>query len=92
MRQAWIEFVLPYHLEHASFTEFDWEEYVGGFASVTTFELDQDAFVDNSDYANLLISRILGYANLRDSHNAVLTNIDATLSLMNELGYAGDSQ
>ncbi len=89
VRQAFIEFVLPYHLEHASFAEYDWEEYVGVAATDTTFELDREAFVENRDYANLLISRMLGYANLRDSHNSVLRSIDATLSLMNELGYAG---
>ena len=90
VRQAFLAFVLPYHLEHASFTEYDWEEYVGVATSDTTFELDQEAFVENRDYANLLISRMLGYGNLRDSHNAVLRNIDTTLSLMSELGHSGE--
>jgi hypothetical protein len=92
VRQAFIQSVLPYHLEHASFAEYEWEEYVGVPATDTTFELDREAFVENRSYANLLISRMLGYANLRDSHKAVLANIDATLSLIDDLGFDGESE
>jgi hypothetical protein len=84
VRQNFRQFVLPYHIEHASFSDYDWEQAVGVEQSDTTFELDLDAFVASRDYANRLVSRLLGYSNLRDTHDAVLKSIDETLRLLEQ--------
>lgn len=85
VRQVFDRFVLPYHLDNGSFTEFEWEGYAEVDQSPVTFQLDPDAFVANRRYANLLISRMLGYSNLRDSHRDVVEEIDGTLALIDEL-------
>jgi hypothetical protein len=76
------QFVLPYHIDHVSFADYDWEQAIGVEESDTSFDLDFDAFVENRDYANRLVSRILGYSNLRETHGNVLVAIEETLQLL----------
>ena len=85
VRDAFSRFVLPYHLNHGSFTEFDWEQYAELNDSPAEFQLDVEEFVENRAYANLLISRILGYSNLRDTHRNIIEEIDKTLKIIEEL-------
>ena len=63
-------------MSRGSFTEFDWEEYNEMPESPVSFPLDVDAFAGNRTYANLLISRILEYGNLRDAHRDLLEKIE----------------
>jgi len=74
--------VLPYHIREGSFTEFDWETALGVSESPVTFEMNIAAFAGNRVYANLLISRILEFDNLRNSHRVLLDRIDAVLELI----------
>lgn len=85
LRNNFREYVLQYHIEHGSFTEFSWEEYAGVEESSVSFELDYDAFAANRAYANLLIVRILNFSNLRDSHREVQAQIDQVLA---QISYA----
>jgi hypothetical protein len=78
------QFVLPYHIDHVSFADYNWEQAIGVEESETSFELDLDAFVENRDYANRLISRMLGYSNLRETHGDLLVAIDETLQLLEQ--------
>ena len=82
VRDFFNQFIYPYHLSRGSFTEFDWEEYNELPESPVSFPLDVDAFAGNRTYANLLISRILEYGNLRDAHRDLLEKIDQALSLI----------
>ncbi len=84
VRNNFREYVLQYHIQHGSFTEFDWEEYAEVEESSVSFELDVDAFAANRDYANLLIVRILNYSNLRDTHRKVRAQIDQVLELVSD--------
>ena len=69
-------------MSRGSFTEFDWEEYNELPESLVSFPLDVDAFAGNRTYANLLISRILEYGNLRDAHRDLLEKIEKVLTLI----------
>ena len=82
IREFFNRFVLPYHVSQGSYTEFDWEEYAEIQESPVVFPFDVEAFVGNRTYANLLIARILEYANLRDAHRDVLEKIDQALALV----------
>ena len=82
VRDNFREYILQYHLQYGSFTEFDWEEYAEVHETLVTFELDIKAFAANRDYANLLILRILNFSNLRDTHREVLAQIDRVLTLI----------
>jgi hypothetical protein len=82
LRDNFREYTLQYHIQHGSFTEFEWEEYAEVEESIGSFELDIEAFVANRTYANLLILRILNYSNLRDTHLEVQTQIDRVLALI----------
>ena len=82
VRDNFREYILQYHLQYGSFTEFDWEEYAEVDETQVTFALDIKAFAANRDYANLLIVRILNFSNLRDTHREVLAQIDRVLTLV----------
>ena len=82
LRNNFREYVLQYHIEYGSFTEFSWEEYAEVEESSVSFQLDVDAFAANRTYANLLIVRILNFTNLRDSHREVQAQIDQVLALI----------
>ena len=82
VRSVFRTYQLQYHIEYGSFTEFDWEAYAEVDESAVSFELDVDAFVGNREYANLLISRILNFGNLRDTHREVHGQIDKVLRLI----------
>ncbi|WP_405231751.1 hypothetical protein [Lentisalinibacter salinarum] len=74
--------ILPYHIAEGSFTEFDWEAYVDLPESPVSFEMNTAAFTRNRVYANLLISRILEFGNLIESHRVLIKRIDTVLELM----------
>ena len=82
VRDFFNQFVYPYHVGQASFAEFDWEEYAELPESSVSIPLNVEAFAGNRTYANLLISRILEYANLRDSHRDLLEKIEKALVLI----------
>jgi hypothetical protein len=82
VRDNFREYILQYHIEYGSFTEFEWEEYAGVEESIASFEVDAEAFAANRTYANLLIVRILNYSNLRDTHLEVQEQIDRVLGLI----------
>ena len=82
LRANFREYILAYHIQHGSFTEFDWEEYAEIEKSTVSFEADAEAFAANRTYANLLILRILNFSNLRDSHRQVRDQIDQVLLLI----------
>ena len=84
LRNNFREYVLQYHIQYGSFTEFDWEEYAEVDESLVSFELDREAFAANRTYANLLIVRILNYSNLRDTHREVRAQIDRVLTLISD--------
>jgi hypothetical protein len=74
--------ILPYHIAEGSFTEFDWEAGLELPESPVTFDMNTAAFAGNRVYANLLISRILEFGNLINSHRELIDRIDAVLELM----------
>ena len=76
--------ILPYHIAEGSFTEFDWESTLDLPESTVTFEMNAAAFAGNRVYANLLISRILEFGNLINSHRVLIDRIDAVLELMED--------
>jgi hypothetical protein len=82
VRNFFNEFIYPYHVGQGSFTEFDWEEYNELPESPVSFPLDVEAFAGNRTYANLLISRILEYGNLRHAHRDLLEKIEKALALI----------
>lgn len=82
VRDSFNQFIYPYHIQEGSFAEYDWEAYSELPESPVAFELNVQAFANNRVYANLLISRILEYSNLRDSHRNVLEKIEAVLALI----------
>ena len=84
LRDNFREYILQYHIQHGSFTEFDWEEYAEVDDTMVRFDLDKEAFVENRTYANLLIVRILNYSNLRDTHKEVQVQINRILALLSD--------
>jgi hypothetical protein len=66
------------------FTEFDWERTLEVSESPVTFKMNIAAFAGNRVYANLLISRILEFGNLRNSHRVLLDRIDDVLELIED--------
>lgn len=82
VRDIFRDYQLRYHVRYGSFTEFDWEAYAEVDDSPVSFELQVEAFAGNREYANLLISRILNFGNLRDTHREVLGQIDQVLKLI----------
>ena len=84
VRNNFREYTLQYHIQHGSFTEFDWEGYAEADKTMISFELDKEAFAANRTYANLLIVRILNYSNLRETHKEVQTQIDRLLMLISD--------
>ena len=74
--------ILPYHIAEGSFTEFDWEAGLELPESPVTFDMNTAAFAGNRVYANLLISRILEFGNLINSHRELIDRIDAVLELI----------
>lgn len=76
--------ILPYHIAEGSFTEFDWEASMELPESPVSFEMNVAAFAGNRVYANLLISRILEFGNLINSHRVLITRIDAVLALLED--------
>ena len=82
VRDFFNQFIYPYHVGQGSFTEYDWEEYAELPESPVSFSLDVEAFAGSRTYANLLISRILEYGNLRDAHRDLLEKIEKALALI----------
>ncbi len=82
MRDFFNQFVYPYHVGQGSFSEFDLEEYAELPESSVSIPLNVEAFAGNRTYANLLIARILEYANLRDAHRDLLEKIEKALVLI----------
>jgi hypothetical protein len=76
------ETVQDYHIAYGSFSAFPWEEYVGVPESATIFPLPVEEFVGNRTYTNLLIVRMLQFSNLRDTHQAVLEDLETVLALI----------
>ena len=74
--------VRTYHIEHGSFSEAPWEEYVRIPETSESFRLDVDRFAGNRTYANLLTVRMVSFTNLRDTHEELLEHIEGLMPLI----------